>query len=417
MEESLYDYRGFFAAEIEELKARGSYRTFLSIERRAGEFPQALCYGPDNGRRISVWCSNDYLGMGQHPLVLEAMRKAIDESGAGSGGSRNISGNNRYHVLLEEELADLHGTESALIFPSGYSANDAALTVLAGRLPGCVVVSDELNHASMIAGIKHSGAEKVIFRHNDVDHLEELLAGLDPKAPKIVALESIYSMESDVAPLERIAEVAREHGALTFLDEVHAVGMYGPRGAGMAAELGIADQFDVVMGTLAKAYGIAGGYVAGPASVIDAIRSFASAFIFTTSLPPTVAAGALAAVRHLKRSDSERTEMRAKAALLHRLLSERGIPVVSDAAHIVPVLIGDSVKCREVAAELLDRHGIYVQPINSPSVPTGTERLRVTPTPHHSEDQIHWFANALDAVWTRTNLPRQRPAALAGAAL
>ncbi len=413
----MYDYRGFFAAEIEALKERGGYRTFLDIERQAGSFPHALCYGPDNGRRISVWCSNDYLGMGQHPLVLEAMRKAIDDSGAGSGGSRNISGNNHYHVLLEEELADLHGTEAALIFPSGYAANDAALTVLAGRLPGCVVLSDELNHASMIAGIKHSGAEKLIFRHNDVDHLEELLAGTDPSLPKIVAMESIYSMESDVAPLERISELCREYGAFTYLDEVHAVGMYGPRGAGKAAEMGIADRFDVVQGTLAKAFGIAGGYVAGPASVIDAIRSFASAFIFTTSLPPAVAAGALAAVRHLKRSDHERTQMKAKAKLLHSLLRDRGIPVVSEEAHIVPVLVGDSQKCREVAAELMDRNGIYVQPINSPSVPTGTERLRVTPTPHHCEDQIHWFANALDAVWTRAGLPRERTTSLAGTAL
>jgi 5-aminolevulinate synthase len=406
----LYDYRGFFAAEIETLKVLGNYRTYLDIERRAGEFPHALSHGsgPDApGRRISVWCSNDYLGMGQHPLVLEAMRKAIDESGAGSGGSRNISGTNHYHVLLEAELADLHGTEAALIFPTGYSANDAALTVLAGRLPGCLVFSDELNHASMIAGIKHSGAEKRIFRHNDAGHLEELLAAADPALPKIVALESIYSMESDRAPLERIAGIARTHGALLYLDEVHAVGMYGPRGAGLAAELGIADRFDVIQGTLAKAFGIAGGYVAGPASIVDAVRSFASAFIFTTSPPPAVAAGALAAVRHLKRSDRERGDLRSKAALLHRLLSERGIPVVSDAAHIVPVLVGDAVKCRNVASALLDRYGIYVQPINSPSVPVGTERLRVTPTPHHTEEQIHAFVNALDAIWRELGLHRE----------
>ncbi|MFI6687713.1 5-aminolevulinate synthase [Streptomyces sp. NPDC050485] len=402
----MFDYQAFFAHEIEALKKRGNYRTFVSIERLAGSFPQALQHDSGNGRRIRVWCSNDYLGMGQNPLVLAAMHKAIDESGAGSGGSRNISGNNRYHVLLEQELADLHGTEAALIFPSGYSANDAALTVLAGRLPGCVVLSDELNHASMIAGIKHSGAEKVIFRHNDIDHLEELLAGLAPEAPKVIALESIYSMESDVAPLEQICELAERYGAFTYLDEVHAVGMYGPQGAGIAAELGIADRFDVIQGTLAKAFGIAGGYVAGPASVIDAIRSFASAFIFTTSLPPAIAAGALAAVRHLKRSDRERTDMREKAALMHRMLRSLGIPVVSDDAHIVPVLVGDAHKCREVAAQLMDRHGIYVQPINSPSVPVGTERLRVTPTPHHSEDEIHGFVDALDAVWARLSLPR-----------
>ncbi|MEU3755275.1 5-aminolevulinate synthase [Streptomyces olivoreticuli] len=410
----MFSYLDFFSAEIDELKQRGGYRTFLEIERRAGEFPAALEHGPGPGRRISVWCSNDYLGMGQHPLVLEAMKKAVAESGAGSGGSRNISGNSHYHVRLEEELADLHGTESALIFPSGYSANDAALTVLAGRLPGCVVFSDELNHASMIAGIRHSGAEKHVFRHNDADHLEELLAGTDPELPKIVALESVYSMESDVAPLERIGKLAEQYGAFTYLDEVHAVGMYGPRGAGKAAQLGLADRFDVIQGTLAKAFGAAGGYVAGPAPAVDAIRSFASAFIFTTSLPPAVAAGALAAVRHLKRSDREREELHAKAALLQELLRERGIPVVSEDAHIVPVLVGDSAKCKEVASELLERYGCYVQPINSPSVPVGSERLRVTPTPQHSEGEVVAFARALDAIWDRAGLPRGLAEATAG---
>jgi 5-aminolevulinate synthase len=406
----MFDYVGFFASEIQDLQRRGGYRTFLEVERLAGSFPAALRHGPGPGRRISVWCSNDYLGMGQHPLVLAAMKRAVDESGAGSGGSRNISGNHRHHVELERELAELHGMESALVFPSGYAANDAALTVLAGRLPGCVVFSDELNHASMIAGIRHSGAEKQIFRHNDPDHLEELLAGTDPKLPKIIALESVYSMESDVAPLHRIAELAREYGAFTYLDEVHAVGMYGPQGAGKAAELGLEGRFDVVQGTLAKAFGAAGGYVAGPATVVDAIRSFASAFIFTTSLPPTVAAGALTAVRHLRRSDAERRTLSEKSRLLHGLLRDHGIPVVSDAAHIVPVLVGDSVRCREVAGELLERHGCYVQPINAPSVPVGTERLRVTPTPQHGDDEIVAFAAALHGIWERTGLPR-RPVA------
>ncbi|MEU9985046.1 5-aminolevulinate synthase [Streptomyces sp. NPDC050856] len=405
----MFSYADFFAAEIEALKQRGGYRTFLEIERRAGAFPAALKHGPGPGRRISVWCSNDYLGMGQHPLVLEAMKRAVDESGAGSGGSRNISGNSHYHVRLEEELAELHGTEAALIFPSGYAANDAALTVLAGRLPGCVVFSDELNHASMIAGIRHSGAEKHVFRHNDADHLEELLAGTDPALPKLIALESVYSMESDVAPLRRIAELAREYGAFTYLDEVHAVGLYGPRGAGKAAELGLEGRFDVIQGTLAKAFGSAGGYVAGPAPVVDAVRSFASAFIFTTSLPPAVAAGALAAVRHLKRSDREREQLLARAALLKELLAEYGIPVVSDEAHIVPVLVGDAMACRAVADELLERHGCYVQPINSPSVPVGSERLRVTPTPQHSDDEVVAFARALDGIWDRVGLAR-RPA-------
>ncbi|MCX4676077.1 5-aminolevulinate synthase [Streptomyces sp. NBC_01433] len=402
----MFHHDEFFSPQIDNLKKQGGYRTFLEIERRAGAFPTALKYGPGDGRRISVWCSNDYLGMGQHPLVLAAMKKAVDEAGAGSGGSRNISGEIRHHVALEEELADLHGMESALIFPSGYSANDAALTVLAGRPPGCVVFSDSLNHASMIAGIRHSGAEKHVFRHNDTDHLEELLAGTDPSLPKIIALESIYSMGNDMAPLERVAELARQHGAFTYLDEVHAVGMYGPRGAGLAAERGLGDCFDVVQGTLAKAFGTAGGYIAGSGAVIDAVRSFASAFIFTTALPPAVAAGALAAVRHLKRSDGERAALRQKAALLQGLLRADGIPVASEAAHIVPVLVGDAVKCTNVARQLLDQYGCYVQPINAPSVPVGSERLRVTPTPHHSDGEIVDFARALDSIWEREGLPR-----------
>ncbi len=409
----MYDYVDFFSSEIDELERRGGYRTFLEIQRRAGEFPAAVKCGPGQGRRISVWCSNDYLGMGQHPLVLAAMKRAVDEAGAGSGGSRNISGNNRYHVELERELAELHGMEEALIFPSGYAANDAALTVLAGRLPGCVVFSDELNHASMIAGIRHSGAEKHVFRHNDTDHLEELLAGTDPGLPKLIAFESVYSMESDVAPLERIAELAETYGAFTYLDEVHAVGMYGPGGAGKAAELGLDGRFDVIQGTLAKAFGTAGGYVAGRAPVIDAVRSFAAAFIFTTSLPPAVAAGALAAVRHLRRSDQEREQLANRARLLQGLLREHGIPVVSEAAHIVPVLVGDAAKCRGVAAELLDVHGYYVQPINAPSVPAGSERLRVTPTPHHSDDEVYAFAQALNSAWHRLDLPRTQARAAA----
>ncbi|MGI5119121.1 5-aminolevulinate synthase [Marinactinospora thermotolerans] len=409
----MFNYVDFFSEEIAKLKRQGGYRTFLEIERQAGRFPSARTSDLGRERHISVWCSNDYLGMGQHPAVLTAMKQAIDEAGAGSGGSRNISGNNRYHVELERELADLHGMESALVFPSGYAANDAALTVLAGRLPKCVVFSDELNHASMIAGIRHSKAEKHVFRHNDVDHLEELLAGTDPALPKLIALESIYSMESDVAPLARVAELAERYGAFTYLDEVHAVGMYGPRGAGKAAEQGLAGRFDVIQGTLAKAFGTAGGYIAGPDSVIDAVRSFASAFIFTTSLPPAVAAGALAAVRHLKRSDHERRSLQERAALLQGLLRERAIPVVSEAAHIIPVLVGDSLKCRQVAAELLDRHGFYVQPINAPSVPVGTERLRVTPTPLHSDREVLAFADALDSAWENAGLPR----ALAQAAL
>lgn len=402
----MFDYVDFFASQLADLQKRGGYRTFLEVERLAGSFPAALKHGPGPGRRIRVWCSNDYLGMGQHPLVLEAMKRAVDESGAGSGGSRNISGNHRYHVELERELADLHGMESALIFPSGYAANDAALTVLAGRLPGCVVLSDELNHASMIAGIRHSGAEKLIFRHNDLDHLEELLAGTDPARPKIIALESVYSMESDVAPLARVAELARAYGAFTYLDEVHAVGMYGPEGAGIAARLGIADQFTVIMGTLAKGFGTAGGYIAGPAAVVDAVRSFSRAFIFTTSLPPAIAAGALAAVRHLRGSEKERDQLWSNAQLMHGLLREREIPFVSDNSHIVSVFVGDEKKCKQASELLLSRHGSYVQAINAPSVRAGEEILRVAPGAVHSAAAVREFVQALDQIWETVDIPR-----------
>lgn len=402
----MFHHDEFFLPPTDTLQKRGAYRTFLEIERRAGALPTTLKYGPGDGRRISVWCGNDCLGMGQHPLVLAARKKATDEAGAASRGSRDLAGDDRHHVALEEELADLHGMESALIFPSGYSANDAALTVLAGRPPGCVVFADDLNHPSMTAGIQHSGAEKHVFRHNDTDHLEELLAGTEPSVPKIIALESIYAMGSDPAPLERIAELARHHGAFTYLDEAHAVGVYGPRGAGLAAERQLGGHFDVVRGTLEMAFGTAGGYIAGSGAVIDAVRSFASAFLFTASLPPAAAAGALAAVRHLKRSDGERAALHRKAALLQGLLRADGIPVASEAAHIVPVLVGDAVRCRNVARRLLDQYGCYVQPVNAPSVPVGSERLRITPAPHHSDDEIVGFAHALDSVWECEGLPR-----------
>ncbi|MEV5953330.1 5-aminolevulinate synthase [Streptomyces sp. NPDC051987] len=396
----------FFVAELEELGEHK--RSFLEIGRRAGRFPSAMARtgttGPD--QEISVWCSNDYLGMGQHPSVLEAMKTTIDAFGAGSGGSRNIGGTNYYHVLLEDELAALHHKESALVFSSGYTANDGALTVLAGRHPDTLVFSDALNHASIIDGLRHSRAEKVIFRHNDTAHLAELLAAADPDRPKLIVLESVYSMSGDIAPLEEIADLADRHHATTFLDEVHAVGMYGPEGAGISASLGIADRFTVIMGTMAKGFGTAGGYIAGPAPLVEAVRSFSRPFIFTTSLPPATAAGALAAVQHLRSSDVERTRLATNARLLHRLLGERGIPFVSPDSHIVSVLVRDDLKCQRASAMLLQRHGIYVQAINAPSVRAGEEILRVAPSATHTTSDVEKFAEALDGIWEELGLPR-----------
>jgi 5-aminolevulinate synthase len=396
----------FFAAELDELGEHK--RSFLEIGRRAGHFPSAMARtgptGPD--QEISVWCSNDYLGMGQNPAVLEAMKNAVDAFGAGSGGSRNIGGTNYYHVLLESELAALHRKEAALIFSSGYTANDGALTVLAGRHPDTLVFSDALNHASIIDGLRHSGAEKVIFRHNDTAHLAELLAAADPERPKLIVLESVYSMSGDRAPLREIADLADRYDAVTFVDEVHAVGMYGPEGAGIAASLGIADRFTVIMGTLAKGFGTAGGYIAGPPELVEAVRSFARPFIFTTSVPPAMAAGALAAVQHLRSSTGERTRLATNAKLLHRLLDELGIPFVSPDSHIVSVLVCDDAKCQRASAMLLQRHGIYVQAINAPSVKAGEEILRVAPSATHTTTDIEKFADALDGIWEELGLPR-----------
>ncbi|MEU8431918.1 5-aminolevulinate synthase [Streptomyces sp. NPDC029216] len=387
-------------------------RDFLEIGRRAGRFPSATARteadGPD--REISVWCSNDYLGMGQNPAVLEAMKTALDAFGAGSGGSRNIGGTNYVHVLLEKELAALHGKEAALIFSSGYTANDGALTVLAGRMPDTLVFSDALNHASIIDGLRHSGAEKRIFRHNDMAHLEELLAAADPARPKMIVLESVYSMSGDIAPLRDVVDLAKRYGATTFIDEVHAVGMYGPEGAGIAAREGIADEFTVIMGTLAKGYGTAGGYIAGPAPLIEAVRSFSRSFIFTTSLPPALAAGALAAVRHLRSHDDERLRLKDNAQLLHRLLDERSIPYVSPMSHIISVFVGDDGLCRKASALLLERHGIYVQAINAPSVRAGEEILRVAPSATHTSADVEKFAEALDGIWQELGIPRKRVA-------
>ncbi|MFD8783099.1 5-aminolevulinate synthase [Kitasatospora sp. NPDC059599] len=395
----------FFTHEMKEFADHS--RQFLEVGRRAGRFPSATAREGQAGAEleISVWCSNDYLGMGQNPAVLTAMKEAVDAFGAGSGGSRNIGGTNYYHVLLEQELAALHGKEAALLFSSGYTANDAALSVLAGRMPGTVVYSDQLNHASIIDGLRHSGCEKRIFRHNDVAHLEELIRA-DGDRPKLIVLESVYSMSGDIAPLAEIAAVAENYGATTYIDEVHAVGMYGPRGAGIAARDGIADEFTVVMGTLAKGFGTAGGYIAGPAAMVDAVRSFARGFIFTTSLPPAIAAGALAAVRHLVASDEERERLRNNAQLLHRLLDEQRIPFVSPMSHIVSAFVGEDATCRQASALLLDRYGIYVQSINAPSVLEGEEILRVAPSATHTTADVEEFAEALDAVWQDLDIPR-----------
>ena len=395
----------FFSQEMKEFADQK--RQFLEISRCAGRFPTAVARDGRDGAEleISVWCSNDYLGMGQNPAVLAAMKGAVDAFGAGSGGSRSIGGTNHVHVQLERELADLHGKEAALLFSSGYTANDAALSILAGRMPDTVVYSDQLNHASIIDGLRHSGAEKRIFRHNDVAHLEELIAA-DGDRPKFIVAESVYSMSGDIAPLAGIADVAKRYGATTYIDEVHAVGMYGPRGAGIAAREGIADEFTVVMGTLAKGFGTTGGYIAGPAAMIDAVRSFGRGFIFTTSLPPAIAAGALAAVRHLTSSEVERDRLRRNAQLLHRRLDEHRIPFVSPMSHIVSVFVGDDGLCREASALLLDRHGIYVQAINAPSVREGEEILRVAPSATHTEADVEEFAKALESIWQELGIPR-----------
>jgi 5-aminolevulinate synthase len=400
-------YLDLFANLIEG--SDGGKREFLEIGRLAGSFPMASVRssgpvaGPDS---ISVWCSNDYLGMGQHPAVLKAMKNAVDEHGAGAGGSRNIGGTNHYHVLLERELAALHGKDDALLFTSGYTANDGALSVIAGRMEECVVFSDALNHASIIDGLRHSHAQKQIFRHNDPAHLEELIAAADPDVPKLIVAESVYSMNGDIAPLPELADIAKRHGAMTYLDEVHAVGMYGPEGAGIAAREGIADDFTVIMGTLAKGFGTTGGYIAGPAEVIEAVRMFSRSFIFTTSLPPAVAAGALAAVQHLRSSEAEREQLWSNAQLMHRLLNELGIPFISDQTHIVSVLVRDEAVCKRMSALLLDRHGIYVQAINAPSVRVGEEILRVAPGAVHTADDVRGFVDALDQVWEEAGSAR-----------
>ena len=402
----VFPYIARFREALSGLRREGRYRVFTDIVRERGAYPNAGFHAQGVKRPVVVWCSNDYLGMGQHPKVLAAMHEAIDAAGAGSGGTRNISGTTHYHVELETELAELHGKQAALLFTSGFVSNDTTLATLAKLLPGLIVFSDALNHASMIEGIRHGGMEKRIFRHNDMEDLRRLLAEADPAAPKLIAFESVYSMDGDFAPTGAICDLAEEFGALTYIDEVHGVGLYGPRGAGVAARDGTMSRIDIVEGTLAKAFGVMGGYIAASGELIDCIRSFAPGFIFTTSVPPAIAAGVLASVRHLKDSDAERETLMARAGLLKRLLAGAGLPVMETPSHIVPVLVGDAALCKSVSDALLYEHGIYVQPVNYPTVPRGSERLRFTPSPLHSEAMVHDLVRALDQVWTAHKLRR-----------
>jgi 5-aminolevulinate synthase len=399
------DYQRIFAQAIDRLHAEGRYRVFIDILRDKGSYPNARCFAGHNGPKpITVWCSNDYLAMGQNPKVIAAMEEALHDVGAGSGGTRNIGGNTHYHVDLEGELADLHGKEGALLFTSGYVSNEATLATLAKILPGCVIFSDELNHASMIAGIRNSGCEKRVFRHNDLAHLEELLAAADPNVPKLIAFESVYSMDADVAPIAEICDLADKYNALTYLDEVHAVGMYGARGGGISERDGVADRLTIIEGTLGKAFGVMGGYIAADKMIVDVIRSYAPGFIFTTSLSPVLVAGALASVRHLKASSAEREGQQASAALLKRMFAEAGLPVMPSTTHIVPLMVGDPVKAKRVSDILLAEYGVYVQPINFPTVPRGTERLRFTPGPAHSEQMMRDLTAALVEIWDRMEM-------------
>lgn len=399
------DYNRVFTQAIDRLHAEGRYRVFIDILRNKGMFPNARCFAGHNGpKQVTVWCSNDYLAMGQHPKVIAAMEEALHDVGAGSGGTRNIGGNTHYHVDLEAELADLHEKEGALLFTSGYVSNEATLSTLTKVLPGCIIFSDELNHASMIAGIRSSGCEKRVFRHNDLEHLEELLAAEDPDAPKLIAFESVYSMDGDVAPIHAICDLADKYNALTYLDEVHAVGMYGARGGGISDRDGAAKRLTVIEGTLGKAFGVMGGYIAADQMIIDVIRSYAPGFIFTTSLSPVLVAGALASVRHLKQSSEEREGQQAAAATLKTMFADAGLPVMETVTHIVPLMVGDPIKAKKISDILLAEYGVYVQPINYPTVPRGTERLRFTPGPAHDEAMMRELTQALVEIWSRMEM-------------
>ena len=401
------DYNAILDAALGTLHKEGRYRTFIDIERRNGQFPHAVWRKPDGTEaEITVWCGNDYLGMGQHPVVLKAMHEALDATGAGSGGTRNISGTTVYHNRLEAELADLHQKEAALLFTSAYVANDATLSTLHRLFPGLIIYSDELNHASMIEGIRRSNGAKRVWKHNDLDDLRAKLMADDPKAPKLIAFESVYSMDGDFGPLKELCDLAEEFGALTYLDEVHAVGMYGPRGGGVAERDGLLDRIDIINGTLGKAFGVHGGYIAASARMCDAIRSYAPGFIFTTSLPPVVAAGAAASVAHLKTDQSIRDLHQERARVLKLRLKGLGLPIIDHGSHIVPVIVGDPVHTKKLSDMLLSEFGIYVQPINFPTVPRGTERLRFTPSPVHGAPEIDKLVQAMDALWSHCALNR-----------